>query len=143
MNAVGIAAQLPIRPHPLAKNILSIPGFGPLLADEFLVHSNGMREYTSAAKLAAHAGLTPIAHETGTTLNGLRRPSRYHRGLRRVFWYSAFVAIRYCPASKALYQRKRTKATPPASHTRTSQPPRRRPLGTDPRQHHLRSQIET
>jgi transposase len=93
--------------HPLADIILSLPGFGPLLTAELLVHSNGMRGYTSPAKLAAHAGLIPITRQTGTTFDGVRRPTRYHRGLRRVFWYSAFAALRGCPASKAFYDRKR------------------------------------
>ena len=37
----------------------------------------------------------------------LQRPRRYHRGLNRVFYYSALISIRTCPKSRAFYDRKR------------------------------------
>lgn len=37
----------------------------------------------------------------------LQRPRRYHRGLLRAFYLSAFASLRSCPASKRFYERKR------------------------------------
>ncbi|MFJ3206141.1 hypothetical protein [Streptomyces sp. NPDC086989] len=37
----------------------------------------------------------------------MRRPHRYHRRLLRVFYLSAQIAARFCPTSKAFYDRKR------------------------------------
>lgn len=101
----AIAEQL--RQHPLAETITSLPGMGKLLAAELLVHTSNLREYTSPHRLAAHAGLAPVVHDSGTVTGNERRPRRYHRRLRRVFWISALTAIRVCPASRAYYDKKR------------------------------------
>jgi hypothetical protein len=38
----------------------------------------------------------------------MRRPHRYHRRLLRLFYLSAQIAARCCPASRAFYQSKRS-----------------------------------
>ena len=93
--------------HPLTEYIISLPGMGPVLTAELLVHTNGMTEYDSPAKLAAHAGLAPVTRDSGTLSGNHRGPRRYHRVLRNVFWMSAYTSIRTCPVSRAYYDKKR------------------------------------
>jgi transposase len=93
--------------HPLTEYIISLPGMGPVLTAELLVHTNGMTEYDSPAKLAAHAGLAPITRDSGTVSGNHHGPRRYHRVLRNVFWMSAYTSLRSCPASRAYYDKKR------------------------------------
>ncbi|MFV2112968.1 transposase [Micromonospora sp. LOL_025] len=93
--------------HPLAPIIGSLPGMGPLLTAELLVHTAGMTEYDSPAKLAAHAGLAPVSRDSGTVSGNHRQPRRYHRRLRHILWMAAFTAARECPTSRAYYERKR------------------------------------
>ncbi|MGW0215604.1 IS110 family transposase [Micromonospora chokoriensis] len=93
--------------HPLAPIVRSLPGMGTLLTAELLVHTAGMTEYPTAAKLAAHAGLAPISRDSGNISGNHRGPRRYHRKLRHIFWMSAFTALRLCPTSRAYYDKKR------------------------------------
>jgi transposase len=51
--------------HPLAEIVTSLPGMGILLTAELLVRTAGFTEYASPHELAAHAGLTPITHDSG------------------------------------------------------------------------------
>jgi transposase len=62
--------------HPLAPIVGSLPGMGPLLTAELLVHTAGMTEYDSPAKLAAHAGLAPVSRDSGTVSGNHRQPRR-------------------------------------------------------------------
>ncbi|MEE3919484.1 transposase [Micromonospora sp. BRA006-A] len=82
--------------HPLAPIIGSLPGMGPLLTAELLVHTAGMTEYDSPTKLAAHAGLAPVSCDSGTVSGNHRQPRRYHRRLRHILWMAAFTAAREC-----------------------------------------------
>ncbi|WP_405427769.1 transposase [Micromonospora sp. NBC_00617] len=75
----------------------SLPGMGPLLTAELLVHTAGMTEYDSPAKLAAHAGLAPVSRDSGTVSGNHRPPRRFHRRLRHILWMAAFTAARECP----------------------------------------------
>ncbi|GAB1644173.1 IS110 family transposase [Krasilnikovia sp. MM14-A1259] len=93
--------------HPLTAYIISLPGMGPVLTAELLVHTNGMTEYDSPAQLAAHAGLAPVTRDSGAVCGNHRSPRRYHRVLRNVFWMSAYTSLRTCPASRTYYDRKR------------------------------------
>jgi transposase IS116/IS110/IS902 family protein len=93
--------------HPLAQIVTSLPGMGTLLTAELLVHTGNLAEYTSPDVLAAHAGLAPVAHDSGAVSGNHRGPQRYHRRLRHIFWMSAFTAIRTCPESRAFYDKKR------------------------------------
>lgn len=98
--------------HPLAPIVTSLPGMGTLLTAELLVHTAGMTEYPTAAKLAAHAGLAPISRDSGTTSGNHRGPRRFHRKLRHILWMAAFTALRECPTSRAYYEKKRAEGKP-------------------------------
>jgi transposase len=96
------------RQHKHAEVILSLPGFGVLLAAEFLAITGGnMTAFASPDRLAGVAGLAPVPRDSGRVSANLHRPRRYSRRLLRVFYLSALVSIRCCPASRTYYDRKR------------------------------------
>ncbi|MFD0973762.1 IS110 family RNA-guided transposase [Plantactinospora endophytica] len=90
--------------HELGGIITSLPGIGTTLAAEFLAYAG---IYRSPAALAAHAGLAPVTRDSGKQQGHLVSPTRYHRGLRRVFSLSTFAALTCCPDSRAYYDRKK------------------------------------
>jgi transposase len=96
------------RRHKLAPVICSLPGIGTLLGAEFLAITGGdMACFATPDRLAAFAGLAPTPWDSGRIRGNLHRPRRYHRGLQRVFYYSAQISIGCCPDSRRFYDRKR------------------------------------
>jgi transposase len=94
--------------HEHATVIASMPGIGTLLGAEFLAATGGdMTFFGTPDRLASFAGLAPAPFDSGRIRGNLHRPVRYHRGLQRVFYYSAMIAIAHCPDSKRFYARKR------------------------------------
>jgi transposase len=94
--------------HPLAAVITSLPGIGTLLGAEFLTATGGDLDFFGTPdRLAAFAGLAPAPWDSGRIRGNLHRPKRYHRGLNRVFYYSAMISITCCPESRQFYDRKR------------------------------------
>jgi transposase len=94
--------------HQLAALITSLPGIGILLGAEFLAATGGnMAFFGTADRLAGFAGLAPTPWDSGRIRGNLHRPRRYHRGLNRVFYYSAQISIATCPESRRFYERKR------------------------------------
>lgn len=99
------------RQHPWAKIIESLPGMGPGLGAEFLVVTGGdLASFATAGRLASYAGLVPVPRDSGRVSGNLRRPKRYSRRLRRVFYMAALSSIG--PAyrdgpSRRFYDRKR------------------------------------
>jgi transposase len=94
--------------HELAPVIESMPGIGPLLGAEFLAATSGdMSFFGTADRLAGFSGLAPVPRDSGRVHGNLHRPRRYHRGLNRVFYYSALVSIATCEESRRFYDRKR------------------------------------
>ena len=97
------------REHQQAEILLSMPGFGVLLASEFLAATRGdISAYDSAARLAGVAGLAPVPRDSGRISGNFHRPKRYDRQLLNAFYLAAQSAARYCPQSRTYYQRKRT-----------------------------------
>lgn len=97
------------REHEHAEILLSIPGFGPLLAAEFLASTGGtMDHFESADRLAGVAGLAPVPRDSGKVTGNLHRPRRYDRRLLRACFLAAQVAALHCPVSKTYYERKRS-----------------------------------
>ena len=94
--------------HPQAAVLLSLPGMGPVLAAQFLAATAGdVRVFQTADRFAAVSGLAPAPRDSGRVTGNLRRPQRYSRHLLRVAYLSAQVSMRYCPESRAYYDRKR------------------------------------
>jgi transposase len=96
------------RDHPYAHIIESLPGFGPGLGAEFLVVTGGdMASFATPGRLASYAGLVPVPRDSGRVTGNLRRPKRYNRRLRRVFYMAALSSIRADGPSRTFYDRKR------------------------------------
>lgn len=91
--------------HPDAALIRSLPGMGALLTAEFIAEAGTIERFKSADGLAAAAGLAPVLKQSGKS-RWLRRPNGGNKGLKRVFYQSAFASLR-CADSKAFYTRKR------------------------------------
>jgi transposase len=97
------------RTHPQAEIMESLPGMGPILGAEFLVCTGGdLAAFEHSGRLAAYAGLAPVPRDSGRRTGNLRRPKRYHRTLRRVFYMAALSSLRVNGPSKTFYDRKRT-----------------------------------
>jgi transposase len=94
--------------HELAAVIESLPGIGALLGAEFLAATGGdMAFFGTPDRLAGSAGLAPAPRDSGRIRGNLHRPRQYHRGLNRVFYYSAMISLTCCPESRRFYDRKR------------------------------------
>lgn len=91
--------------HSDAALIRSLPGMGATLTAEFIAEAGGIERFKSADALAAAAGLAPVLKQSGKT-RWLKRPNGGNKGLKRVFYQSAFASLR-CPDSRAFYTRKR------------------------------------
>ena len=84
---------------------MSIPGIGETTA-AWLLSEVQVSAYSSARQVAAHAGLTPQHHESGTSVRRRTRLSKTgNRRLRRALYLPAVVAKRYNPIIRAFCQR--------------------------------------
>jgi len=96
------------REHEHAAILLSLPGFGVLLAAEFLAATGGdLTPFDNTDRLAGVAGLAPAPHDSGRITGNHHRPRRYDRRLLRACYLAAQTAARCDPASHAFYDRKR------------------------------------
>jgi transposase len=97
------------RDHPQAAIIESLPGMGPILGAEFLVATGGdtRAAFGSPGRLASYAGLVPVPKDSGRVTGNWRRPRRYNRALRRVFYMAALSSLKADGPSRTFYQRKR------------------------------------
>ncbi|MFC9982931.1 IS110 family transposase [Gordonia sp. UCD-TK1] len=94
--------------HRLAPILESVPGIGTRSGAELVAITGGdPASFGSAAKLAAYAGLAPVPHHSGNRRGTLRRPQRYHRGLRKVFFMAALNSSQREGPSREFYRRKR------------------------------------
>lgn len=94
--------------HQHAEALLSMPGFGPVLAAEFLGATGGdLTVFQSADRFAGVVGLPPAPRDSGRISGNHHRPRRYDRRLLRVFYLSGLFALKSCPASRGYYDRKR------------------------------------
>lgn len=91
--------------HPDSALIQSLPGMGVVLASEFIAEVGNRARFRDASALAAAAGLAPVLRQSGRQ-RFLRRAHMGNKGLKRVFYQSAFASLR-CPESRAFYDRKR------------------------------------
>nr|WP_279432299.1 transposase [Aeromicrobium camelliae] len=67
----------------------------------------GIENIESADRLAGVAGLAPVSLDSGRISGNHHRPHRYDRRLLRACDLSAQSAARYCPRSRAYYDKKR------------------------------------
>jgi transposase len=86
-----------------------MPGFGPLLAAEFLASTGAdLSVYISADRLAGVAGLAPAPRDSGKISSNHHRPRRYDRRLLRACYLAAMVSVQQKTESRVFYDRKRS-----------------------------------
>ncbi len=94
--------------HESAEVLLSLPGFGVVLAATFLANIGGNLDgFDTVDRLAAVAGLAPVPRDSGRISGNLHRPRRFNRRLLRTCYLAAFSSLKNSPASRAFYDRKR------------------------------------
>lgn len=91
--------------HPDAALIRSLPGMGAVLTAELIALAGNLTRFRSADALASAAGIAPVLRQSGKT-RFLRRPTGGDKGLKRVFYQSAFCSLGHSD-SRAFYDRKR------------------------------------
>ena len=91
--------------HPDAALIRSLPGMGAVLTAELIAEAGNLARFRSADALASAAGMAPVLRQSGRT-RFLRRPNGGNKGLKRVFYQSAFCSLNH-DDSRAFHQRKR------------------------------------
>ncbi|OYD60966.1 transposase IS116/IS110/IS902 family protein [Rhodococcus sp. OK302] len=95
--------------HESAEVLLSLPGFGPVLAATFLANIGGNLDgFDTVDRLAAVAGLAPVPRDSGRISGNLHRPRRFNRRLLRTCYLAALSSLKNSPASRAFYDRKRS-----------------------------------
>jgi transposase len=92
---------------PEASIIKSLPGIGPRLGARILIEIGDIRQFRSAAQLAAYAGLGPTPHQSGTSIRGDRVTRFGNHRLKNAFFLAAFSSLKH-PPSRAYYDRKRS-----------------------------------
>ena len=96
------------RQHDAADVLLSMPGFGPILAATFLANIGGnLDAFDSVDRLASVAGLAPVPRDSGRISGNLHRPRRFNRRLLRTCYLAALSSLKNSPASRIYYDRKR------------------------------------
>jgi transposase len=96
------------RQHDSADVLLTMPGFGPVLAATFLANICGnLAAFDSVDRLASVAGLAPVPRDSGRISGNLHRPRRFNRRLLRTCYLAALSSLKNSPASKTYYDRKR------------------------------------
>lgn len=94
--------------HEAAQILLSLPGFGIVLAATFLAQIGGnLDNFDSVDRLACVAGLAPVPRDSGRINGNLHRPRRFNRRLLRTCYLAALSSLKNSPASRAFYDRKR------------------------------------
>ena len=96
------------RQHESANVLLTMPGFGPVLAATFLANIGGnLNAFDSVDRLASVAGLAPVPRDSGRISGNLHRPRRFNRRLLRTCYLAALSSLKNSPASRTYYDRKR------------------------------------
>jgi transposase len=94
--------------HDSADVLLTMPGFGPVLAATFLANIGGnLDAFASVDRLASVAGLAPVPRDSGRIRGNLHRPRRFNRWLLRTCYLAALSSLKNSPASRIYYDRKR------------------------------------
>ncbi|MCJ1697903.1 IS110 family transposase [Rathayibacter caricis] len=91
-----------------AQLLTSMPGFGSLLAAEFLASTGtDLTTFDTVDRLAGVAGLAPASKDSGRISGNHHRPRRYDRRLLRACYLAAMISVRHDTDSRTFYDRKR------------------------------------
>ena len=88
------------------KLLTSIPGIGEMTALMLLAELPDVRTFRNAKQLAAYAGLTPMHHSSGTSVNKRPRLSKMgNAAIRRMLYFPALCARRHNRPLRAFAER--------------------------------------
>jgi transposase len=91
-----------------AANLVTMPGFGPVLAATFFAQiGGGLDAFEDVDRLASVAGLAPVPRDSGRISGNLHRPRRFNRRLLRTCYLAALSSLKNSPSSRTFYDRKR------------------------------------
>lgn len=103
---LAVQVETRLAAHPLGEVLTSMPGVGVRTAARMLATIGDASAFSTAAQLAAYAGLAPVTRQSGTSIKGERHNQRGHRALKTALYMSAFASLSD-PTSRAYYDRKR------------------------------------
>ncbi|MGO1561958.1 Mobile element protein [Actinomycetales bacterium JB111] len=92
---------------PLASVLMSMPGIGIKTAASILLAIGDGTAFATAGHLAAYAGIAPVTRRSGTSIRGEFPARSGNKRLKNALFYSAWIATRCDPVSKAYFDRKR------------------------------------
>ena len=96
-----------------ATLLLSIPGIGIQCAAWLLVTTLNFTLCDTPEAVVSYAGLSPLAHESGTSIRGRPHVGRGGNArLRTILYLAALSASRYNPILKVFYARLRERGKP-------------------------------
>jgi len=105
--AIEARTEERFRDHERAAVLLTMPGFGPVLAATLLANIGSIDAYDNVDRLACVAGLAPVPRDSGRIRGNLHRPHRFNRRLLRTCYLAALSSLKNSPASRRFYDRKR------------------------------------
>ena len=91
---------------PLARVLISMPGFGIRTAARVLLEIGDIAAFPTPGHLAAYAGLAPVTRRSGSSIHGEHPPKGGNKALKRAMFLAAFASLSN-PPSRAYYDRKR------------------------------------
>ncbi len=96
--------------------LTSIPGVGEGTAQLLLAELPDVKQFSSAQRVAAWAGLCPRECRSGSSVRKRTRPSKAGNAhVRKALYFPAVSAVRHNPLVRALYQRLRDAGKSPMS----------------------------
>lgn len=81
---------------------------GPILGADFVAIVGDLSGYKDAGRLASHAGLAPVARDSGRCTGNCHRTKRYSRRLRWLFYMSAQASMMRPGLSRDYYVKRRS-----------------------------------
>ena len=95
-------------PLPMTVSLLrSLPGIGLTTALTIAGDTGDPTRFPDAHHYVAYCGLAPATHQSGASGPSAKPRHRYDRHLKRAFLLLALVQVRWQPAARAYYDRKR------------------------------------
>ena len=86
--------------------LLSIPGVGEVTARVVLSEMGDLRRFIKPRQATAYAGLSPRVFNSGTSVRGKQRMSKFGNGrVRKALYMAALSAVRYSPVMRERYER--------------------------------------
>lgn len=95
------------------KVLYSIIGFGKLTAASVIAETEGFARFEHADQLVSHAGLSPVKHESGTSISRRTRISKTgNKRLRTLLYMPALSAIQHNPIIRKMAERMENNGKP-------------------------------